>query len=90
LNPYVFGPHGSGAVVIRTDPDPDPSIGKQNILKILISTVLRIPNNLLYLKNDVKVPMLRRKQKKRFKKLFFVGILTTGHWKKSNVRNTLQ
>ncbi len=30
---YVFGPSGSGSVIICMDPDPDPSINKQEIKK---------------------------------------------------------
>jgi|LakMenEpi03Aug12_release.lakeMendotaPanAssembly.Ray.scaffolds.fasta_scaffold540408_2 hypothetical protein len=29
-DPYVFGPHGSGSISTRTDPDPDSAIIKQN------------------------------------------------------------
>jgi hypothetical protein len=32
---YVFGPPGSGSVIICTDLDPDPSIKKQKSKKIL-------------------------------------------------------
>jgi hypothetical protein len=39
LDPYVFGPPGSGSVIICTDPKPVPSIINQNSIKTLVSTV---------------------------------------------------
>ncbi len=33
MDPDVFGPPGSGSVIICKDPDPDPSINKQKMLE---------------------------------------------------------
>jgi hypothetical protein len=55
-DPYVFGPPGSGSVIICTALDPDSSINKQK--KILISTIF-----FTSLKTDVNIPSKRNKPK---------------------------
>jgi hypothetical protein len=45
------------------DPDPDPSITKQNCKKTLIPTALQLIFDFLSLKNDVNVPSKSNKQK---------------------------
>ncbi len=55
-DPYVFGPPGSGSVIICTAPDPDSSINKQK--KILISTIF-----FTSLKTYVYIPSKRNKPK---------------------------
>jgi hypothetical protein len=75
---------GSGYVIICTvpdlDPDPDSSINKQKILDFvtMISTGLRLLNDMLALKPvvNLRYPYLvsKKKQNKLRKNLFFVGI----------------
>ncbi len=65
--PEISVPTGSGSVTISADPALDPSINKQKIRKTLISNILWLLNNLLYLKIDGMYLQEEVGNKKNFK-----------------------
>jgi len=65
VDPYVFGPPGSGSVIICTDPDldQDTSINKQKSKKNLdFYHFFRLLIDFLSLKTDVTVPSKSNKR----------------------------
>ncbi len=85
LNPYivlvrvpehVFGPPGSGSVIICTAPNPDPSISLQKSVFLYILTAFWPPNYLY-------VPPVSHKQKIFAKNIIFCWHLES-HWRKKH------
>ncbi len=60
-DPYVFGPPGSGSVIICMDPDPDPSIKQKYEEQPFISTVFRLLYVLVSLKNKINKQTIENK-----------------------------
>ncbi len=80
LDPYVFGPPGSGIVIILYGSGSGLGSGSfhqlaKKVRKTLISTIFWVLFDILSMKTDINVPSKINKQKIFEKNLYFVGFL---------------